>query len=41
MNLIGFENDNKVKTGKISDKNYKLLKMSIKQENNEIEEIAF
>ena len=41
MMTVGFVNDNLMKTTKISGKDYKLLKMAIKNNTEEIEEISF
>jgi hypothetical protein len=41
MMTVGFTNDNNVKIAKIGDKDYKVLKISMKVQQEEIEEIAF
>jgi hypothetical protein len=41
MMMIGFTNDPKFKTAKVSDKEYKLLKMEIKSQSEVIEEVIF
>lgn len=41
MMTIGFQNDNNLKMTKVGGKDYKVLKMVIKLQPDEIEEIAF
>ena len=41
MMTIGFVNDSVIKTAKVQEKDYKMLKLEIKNDNNVIEEIAF
>lgn len=41
MMMIGFSNDPKFKTAKLSDKEYKLLRMDIKNKSEVIEEVIF
>lgn len=41
MLMIGFQNDPKIKIAKLQDKEYKVLKMNLKAQDAEIEDIAF
>jgi hypothetical protein len=41
MMTVGFNNDQSIKNQKIEDKEYKILKMSLKTVQYEIEEVAF
>jgi hypothetical protein len=41
MMTVGFTNEEKMKTVKISEKEYKVLKMTLKHLQDEIQEIAF
>ena len=41
MMMIGFQNDPKLKTGKISEKEFKLLKMDFTTQSDAIEEVIF
>ena len=41
MMMIGFQNDPKIKTAKLLEKDYKFLKMDIRNQSDVIEEVIF